>query len=343
MVDLSIAIVISFLATYFFTPYVIRYFRLVGITTADVHKKNKPLIPQSAGVPVAIGVMAGLLVSVFIQTFLLNNVTNFTDIFAAMTTIMIITFVGLIDDLNTKQVKLKDITSVNYQEGKGGLSSWQKPLLTIAAVLPLVVIKAGQSTMTLPILGSVNFGILYPLIIIPIGIVGAANMVNMLGGFNGLEAGLGLIYATFLGLFAYLHGSYIAASLFLATAAALLAILKYNWCPAKILPGDSITYLLGAIVATGAILGNMERAAIIAMVPFIIQGALKLYARLKLGRFPTDLGILQKDGTIKSRYGKSVYSWTHLIMKSGNFTEKQIVMIMMGIQLVFSLIPFILT
>jgi len=85
----------------------------------------------------------------------------------------------------------------------------------------------------------------------------------------------------------------------------------------------------------------MEKIAIITMTPFIIQGILKFYAHLKLGRFPSDLGVLQKDGTIKSKYDKKIYSWTHLVMNLGKFTEKQIVLIMIGIQVVFSIIPFL--
>jgi len=38
--------------------------------------------------------------------------------------------------------------------------------------------------------GAVDWGIFYPLAIIPIGIVGAANAYNMLAGYNGLEAGM---------------------------------------------------------------------------------------------------------------------------------------------------------
>jgi UDP-N-acetylmuramyl pentapeptide phosphotransferase/UDP-N-acetylglucosamine-1-phosphate transferase len=99
--------------------------------------------------------------------------------------------------------------------------------------------------------------------------------------------------------------------------------------------------VLGAVVACGAIIGNMEKIVVITMAPFIIQGILKFYAKLKIGHFPSDLGILQRDGTIKSKYGKNIYSWTHLVMNLGKFSEKQITLIMMGIQALFSIIPFL--
>jgi UDP-N-acetylglucosamine--dolichyl-phosphate N-acetylglucosaminephosphotransferase len=199
---------------------------------------------------------------------------------------------------------------------------------------------AGTTTMNVPLIGSVDFGVLYPLLIVPIGVVGASNMVNMLGGFNGLEAGMGLVYTTGLGIFAYTHGSTVAAAIFFVTAAALAAILKYNFYPAKILAGDSLTYTLGAIVACGAIIGNMEKAALITMAPFLIQGVLKFYSKFKLGHFASDLGILKRDGTIKSKYDE-IYSWTHVAMKL-NLTEPQIVMLLVAIQCIFAFIPFIL-
>ncbi|MEM7821754.1 MAG: hypothetical protein QXX38_03020 [Candidatus Aenigmatarchaeota archaeon] len=332
---LIVSALASFFTTLIFTPYIIRYFKFIGLTSVDVHKKGKPMVPISAGVPLVIGVVGGLLFYIFLSVFLLKDESQLVKFFAAITSMMITMFSGFVDDLNSKQVKF-----AGYLEGKRGLKKWQKPLLTLPAAIPLIAIMAGDTTMSLPLIGSVDFGVFYPLLIVPIGVVGASNMVNMLGGFNGLEAGMGLVYTSALGLYAYLHGSFVAATIFWITASALLALLKYNFYPAKILAGDSLTYTLGAIVACGAILGNMEKAGVSVMLPFIIQGLLKFYSRFKLGYFASDLGILQKDGTIKSKYDK-IYSWTHLLMKL-NLKEKQIVVGMVLIQLAFSFLPFLL-
>ena len=151
-----------------------------------------------------------------------------------------------------------------------GLPQWLKPLLTLPAAIPLMVISAGETTMGIPFIGAVNFGPLYPLVLIPIGVVGASNAVNLLGGFNGSEAGMGIVYMLALGIYGFLNGS-VGSVIFLISAASLLGFIKYNWFPAKILPGDSLTYLLGSLVAAGAIVGNMEKAALIALTPFIIE------------------------------------------------------------------------
>jgi UDP-N-acetylglucosamine--dolichyl-phosphate N-acetylglucosaminephosphotransferase len=330
-----ISVIVAFFATLLMTPYIIRYFRFVGITTADVHKKNKPLIPHSIGVPVTVGIMGGLFTYIFLKVFFFNDASNLVVLFAAISSIMLVMFSGFVDDINTKQMRVE-----GYVEGKKGLKTWQKPLLTLPAAIPLMALMIGNTAMDIPFLGSVDFGILYPLLIVPIAIVGASNMVNMLGGFNGLETGMGLVYTFSLGLFAYLHNETIASIIFFTTSASLLAILKYNFFPAKILAGDSITYLLGSVVAVGAILGNMEKATLVVMLPFIIQGTLKFYSKFRLGHFASDLGILQKDGKIKSKY-ETVYSWTHVAMKL-NLTEKQIVLFMILIQIVFASLPFLL-
>ena len=336
VVALLLSMTVAFLVTYFMTPYVIRYFRFVGMTSTDVHKKTKPRVPHSAGLPVVAGVATALLLYAFVGVFVYQAADSLVTLFAVLTSLLIITFIGVIDDLNSVQVVVG-----KHIEGKRGISRWQRPLLTIPAALPLMAIMAGTTSISFPFIGTINFGILYPLLLVPIGIVGASNMVNMLGGFNGLESGMGILYTFSLGTFALVDNRVLAAVLFYTTFAALLAIFRYNFSPAKILPGDSLTYMLGAVIALGAIVGNMEKVALITAAPFIVQGVMKFYSLYKTGHFASDLGILQKDGTIKSRYGNKIYSLTHVVMNAGNFTERQIVLIFLIIQTVFSIIPFL--
>jgi UDP-N-acetylglucosamine--dolichyl-phosphate N-acetylglucosaminephosphotransferase len=331
------AVIISFVITLIVTPVAIRYFRLVGITTRDVHKRNKPLLPQSLGVPVAAGVVGSLLAYIFVQVFIFNNYAGSTIVFAALTSIILVMFGGFLDDINSSQI------SSRYNEGKKGLNKWQKILLTAPAVVPLMAIVAGDTVIYLPFVGHINIGLLYPLLVVPAGIIIASNMVNMLGGFNGIEVGMGLIYTFSLGLFALMHEKTIASLIFFTTSAALLAALKYNFYPAKILPGDSIQYLMGSVVAIGAILGGIEAVAIITMIPFIVQAFIKFYAIHKLQKTPADMGVLQRDGSIKSRYGKKIWSLTHIVMNLGRFKEWQIVLIFVGVQAIFSSIPILMS
>jgi UDP-N-acetylglucosamine--dolichyl-phosphate N-acetylglucosaminephosphotransferase len=148
---------------------------------------------------------------------------------------------------------------------------------------------------------------------------------------------MGIVYMLSLGLYALLHGS-IGSVIFLISFASLLGFIKYNWYPARILPGDSLTYLLGSIVASGVIVGNMEKVGVIVLLPFIIEFFLKARARFKA----SCLGKLRKDGRLDPPYGKEIYSLTHVIMNLGKFYEYQVTLILIFIVLIFSLIPFLI-
>ncbi len=337
MIALLIAMLASFVTTFVITPQAIRFLYCAGINSRDLHKKNKPILPAGGGSSVAAGIVSGLLAYVGIQTFVYGAQAVSINLLGVVASILIVTFVGFVDDINVRSHNVQTRDGGNL---KIGLPQWIKPFLVIPAAVPLMVLNAGVTTMSVPFIGDVNFGILYPLLLIPIGVFGVSNMINMLGGFNGLEAGMGIVYCLSLGVFAFLNGATIAAVIFLVAFTALFAFLRYNRYPARILPGDSLTYLLGAMVASGVIVGNLERAGVIIMLPFIFQGILKFYSLLKLKKFASDLGVLQSDGTIKSRYGNEIYSLTHIVMR-GRFNEKQIMMILVLMQVLFSLLIFV--
>ena len=190
--------------------------------------------------------------------------------------------------------------------------------------------------MFFPILGKIDIGLIYPLVLIPIGVVGAANMVNMLAGFNGMETGMGIVYIGMLGLYTYVNGGYIASLIALVSFVSLIAFYYYNKYPAQILPGDSLTYLLGALIAVIAIIGNVEKAALIISIPFFIEFFLKLR-----GKFRKQSYGCYKNGKVHSMYDK-IYSITHIFTRTGKFTEKQIGYFMILIQLIFSSLIWVL-
>lgn len=303
------------------TPWFIRYLTRIGLLVKDQHKDGKPLIPISGGLPVLAGVFFGVMFAIFIQTFYYHSTDRLIDLLAFTSSLFAITLVGFFDDLLIRKDK----------EESSGLKQWQKPLLTAIAAVPLMVINAGETVLAVPFFGSLDVGLLYPLVLIPLGVIGASNMVNMLAGYNGLEAGLGIIYLGNLSVYAYMHGSEVAALIGAISCAALFAFLLFNWVPAKIFPGDSLTYLLGAVLASMAIIGNIEMAALLVSFPFFIEGVLKLRGRLKKQSY----GMYYKDGKIKSLYEK-VYSIPHFFTIDGKFTEKQVVVFVYFIGLLFS-------
>jgi len=315
------------LCSFFLTKKLIPFFKRNDIIALDLHKKDKPKIANSGGIPVFISVIFGLMFFIAIQTFIFNTTSQILYLFAGMMTILLISLIGFFDDLNISDV-IKGKTKI-----RKGLKQWQKPLLTLPAAIPLMVVSAGVSTMSIPFIGVVNFGIIYPLILIPIGVVGAANAVNLLGGFNGSEAGMGVVYCLGLASYALFSNEIISAVIFLSTTGALLGFLFFNWYPAKILSGDSLTYGLGATIATGVIIGNMEKAGVIILIPFIIEFFLKLRSKFKAH----SLGKLRKDGTLEAPYGKNIYSLTHILMNFRKLKERQVTIGLILIEIIFVL------
>jgi len=337
---------ISFLTTFLLTPKIIEFLQAAQIVAVDLHKKERPKLPASGGICVGAGILAGILFYVGLRTFSpalssSSSQTGSIELLAVISSVLIVTLVGLLDDLNVKTRAVQTKDGINV---KIGVPQWVKPLLTLPAAVPLMVISAGRTTMALPLIGTVDFGILYPLLIIPIGLVGASNVVNMLGGFNGLEAGMGFIYTLSLGLYALMTflrtggtGGIQAAVLLLTACAALLAFLRYNWYPAKILAGDSLTYLLGSLVAAGVIIGDMQRAGLIVMLPFIVEFVLKARSRFQA----SSLGKLRDDGKLDPPYGRKIYSWTHVLMNLDKLRERDVAIALIFIQVLFAALLFL--
>lgn len=318
--------VISFFAALLIAKPAIKFLSVIGLKVVDVHKLNKPKIPLSGGLIVLFGISAGIFFYIFSKTFFGDGNNGFTEILAALVSLYIVFLIGFFDDLKIKKDKSESM----------GLSRWQKILLVAPAAIPLMVLKSGTSQISLPFMGNIDVGLIYPLLLLPIGVICAANMVNILEGLNGLGAGMGLLYTLNLAIYTYINNKPEAALIALALFASLLAFIFFNWAPAKILPGDSLTYILGVSIAIIAILGNIEKAAIITSMPFIIEVFLKLRGGLK----KATIGFVDKQNKLHSNYSK-IYSLPHIFMRMGKYTERQIVIRMMLIQLTFCILAWL--
>ena len=322
MLTMIISLLIGFIVTFLITPKTIIFLERIGIVGTDIQKFNRPKIAEMGGLPVLMGFLSAVFTFVWINTFIIKSQSSLIGIFAGISTILIITLIGMLDDMSTLMKRPVG------RFKKIGLKQWQKPLLTLPAAIPLMAIMAGSSQMSVPFIGPVDFGILYPLILVPIAIVGSSNAFNMLAGLNGLEAGLGTVLLSTLGIYAYTIGEIQASIIALSIATALLSFLFYNRCPAKILPGDSLVYMIGASIAVVAIIGNMEKFAVLAFLPWFAEFILKARSGFKAESF----GRIGKDNILTAPY-KKIYSLTHIPMKLGKFKESQIVLMLIASEL----------
>lgn len=310
-----ITIIIAFLTTFFFTKYWIKIARKMGLTGKDMNKLDKREVPEAGGIAVIMGFSLAILFYIFFKIFLISTETHLIEIFALLTSILLGGFLGFTDDILGWKI---------------GLRQYQKPLLTIPIALPLMAINAGHSIMKMPFIGSVDFGLIYPLILVPIGIIGVSNGFNLIAGFNGLEAGQGIIILSTLSIISFSAGKLWISLVSLAMVFSLIAFLFFNRYPSKIFPGDSLTYSIGALIAIICILGNMERIGLILILPYFLEFLLKTRSRFQAESFAEPY-----NGKLRNKYEK-IYSINHLILEIKEMEEWKAVIAIWLIEVVFA-------
>lgn len=319
----TLIFLVSLIVSFFLTNWWIKVAKKNELVGKDMNKFNGGNVAEAGGIAAISAIILGTLFYIFIKTFIIKSEASLLNVLVLLITLLMAVFIGFIDDV---------------LGWKKGLRQWQKALMTLPIAIPLMVLNMGKHVMDIPLLGGVDLGWIYPLLLIPIAILGTTNGFNILAGYNGLEAGLGMIIFSFFGVVSFVHGSMWLAVIAGIIVFSLAGFFIFNKYPAKIFPGDSLTYPLGAMIGTFAILGNMERLALFAFIPFIIEGILKARSRLKAECF----GVPKKDGSLESRYEKN-YSLTHVAIRilkatKGKATEKDVVYLIWSFELILIVI-----
>jgi len=327
LITILIAILISFLIVILFMPGAIRMLREKGMIGIDVHKPDRPEVPKGGGFIVLFAIVSGLLVAMGITTFQAQADIR-EGLLAALVSILMAGMIGLLDDT----FDFKNRTKV---------------ALPLIASIPMIVVSVGTPTMTIPFIGTINFGVFYALLIVPLMMTFIVDSTNMYGGMNGLEAGLGMINASAIVLYviispiisgqemttALIDSGTVAASLLGAS----IAFLFFNRYPAKVLPGDVGRLPIGATLAAALILGNMDRLAIIMYTPFLINFLLYLAYRIYVKRKNIDyvkFASPREDGTLEV-VGPFTMYWI-LPYLSKRITEKRNVLLLILLQAVIA-------
>ncbi len=314
---LLIPIFLSFFITLFSIPVWIKKAKEIGLVWEDMNKQNRlKNVAGSGGVTVFLGFILGTLSYIALKTFYFKSNDNLVEIFALLSVILIIAFTGFMDDL--------------FGWRKGGLSKRSRIILLLFASIPFIVINAGESSMI-----GIEFGLLYPLLLIPLGIAGVSATFNFLAGYNGLEASQGIIILFALSVITFLLGDKWLSVIGLCMVASLIAFYLFNKYPAKVFPGDVMTYAVGALIVVIAILGGIEKIAIFFFIPYILEVGLKLRGKLKKHSFAK----VNDDGSLDMPYEK-VYGLEHIairilkkIKKSKKVYEKDVVYLINAFQI----------
>jgi UDP-N-acetylglucosamine--dolichyl-phosphate N-acetylglucosaminephosphotransferase len=301
----------SFLATLLLGPPCISKLREAGILGHDIHKEGKPEVPEMGGLIILFGFSLGMLIAI---PFLSDSLTR---LFAAFLTILLTGLIGICDDLF-------------------GIRQKTKAWLPVFAAVPLMVIQAATSTITIPFLGTIDLGIAYALFLIPLEVTVIANASNMLAGYNGLEAGTGAIACLFLAAAGFLAGNLTVVVLMVSMAAACLAFLRFNRFPARLFMGDVGSFTIGAAIASAIIIGNMETVGGIIIGVYLLNGLITSVDILR-GK-PIKKFSDVKDGVLippAKTYVQTLYFW---LEHRGKLTEKKLVSLLWILGILFGLL-----
>ncbi len=213
----------------------------------DQHKVDKPLVPNG------LGVIYVLISTVYLFILYASEIDVALPLAGC---ILFGGFMGLIDDWMDMR--------------------WRyKAFLPLFASLPLAVqrealLGAEATKIATYIFGKIDFGVYFFIIVIPIIVTVTTNVINQLGGLNGLETLAPTV--VMIGLMLSSPGTSI---LLLIPLVVYLAIGILNFS-GKIFVGNTGSFAIGITLASYAIIANCEQTLLISILPFIFNSSLIL-------------------------------------------------------------------
>ena len=211
-----------------------------------------------------------------------------------------------------------------------------KAFMPLIAALPLMFFVLSdqlsaaplmRTSITIPFLGSVQFGEYYIFLIIPIIVMVITNTINMLGGLNGLETICPAIIL--IGLTALSTPQF--QILMIAPLIVWLILAFFNF-QGKLFVGNTGSFAIGLTVAAFAVMTDLKSSLLISILPYVFNSVLILltvfFVKKKAG--------VQFDGKrLASEHRRSLVT---LLTYKRPLSEKQVVVIISGIVTLFTLL-----
>ena len=219
----------------------------------DQHKAGKPLVPNGLGVIYVL----------------------FTTVY-----LFLVYFLGVIKASNGVSAPLTLAVGVLFGGFMGLLDDWMdlkwryKAFMPLIAALPLVYLARElplRTSISLPLIGVIDFSNYYYFIIIPLVVMIVTNTVNQLGGLNGLETVCPAI--VLIGLMV-LSQSYMI--LMLGPLILWLALAVSNF-QGKIFVGNTGSFAIGMTIASFAVITDLKLSLVISILPYIFNSSIILF------------------------------------------------------------------
>ena len=278
----------------------------------DQHKIGNPLVPNG------IGVIYVLFTTIYLFLLYFSGIATASNGVSAPLTLAVCIlfggFMGLLDDW----MDLK----------------WRyKAFMPLIAALPLIYlarVDGLRTTMSLPLIGMIQFNEAYYFIIIPLIVMVVTNTVNQLGGLNGLETVCPAIIL--IGLMA-LSQSYLILMLGPLILWIALAALNFQ---GKIFVGNSGSFAIGMTIASFAVITDLKSSLLVSILPYIFNSSLILLT-IFFTRKRADASF---DGKrIVSNHRRSLVT---LVTYHRPLTERQVVAIILLLIAVFASVAVII-
>ncbi|MEM3153805.1 MAG: hypothetical protein QW629_03740 [Candidatus Bathyarchaeia archaeon] len=269
----------------------------------DQHKPGKPLVPTGLGV-VYVVVSAAYLF--FLHAFEFDVKLSSGNVSPTLTLAVCILFggfMGLLDDW----IDLR----------------WRyKAFFPLAAAVPLMAMTYRiyvtdptliRTRITLPLLGTLDFGVYYFFVLIPLIVTVVTNTVNQLGGLNGLET-----VCPAIALVGLMIASGRNAVLLTLPLAVWLVLAFFNF-QGKIFVGNTGSFAIGITLAAFAIISDVKWCLLISLIPYIINSSMIL---LNYFFFRTKANVSFDGKRLHSDHRRSLIT---LITYKRPMTERQVV------------------
>ncbi|MEN2974992.1 MAG: hypothetical protein ABDH32_05370 [Candidatus Caldarchaeales archaeon] len=266
----------SFISVMLFTPFFIKIGRKINLVGVDIHKPHRPIIPKTGGIVLIIGIFSSLAIYIFLEGLSL-------DVLALTCSSAIAWIIGLIEDLKVE------------------INPKAKPIFLLSAGIPILLFSTYSPRPELPFIGATRLTKIYPVLAIasfPI----VCNAVNSIDVLNGSISFTSIAFFTAIFIISLLHQSEFPLLVSVIMLASLTAFTIYNRYPARIFAGNSGSLLIGAVMASTAIIGRVEVAAIIALLPHIMNEMHVIFSMrgLKSAKNYDSRPIIIQDGMISA-------------------------------------------
>ena len=281
---------------YFFTcmliPRLAPMFVKRGLFGKDMSKVGKPVTPETIGVIPAVCYL--FLMILFIPFMYVRYYYNQSDNSVALSEPASLFPNGKLSSFLSGMLCLESMILLGMMDDLFDIRWRHKFFLPAIAAIPLLVIyyvDFGVTSVLIPnfirnsfhIAGTaVDLGIFYYLYMGAVAIF-CPNSVNILAGINGLEVGQTVVIAALLILndLTYLFMGDIASaaysvhlyscSMLIPFMGVALALLRFNWYPARVFVGDTWCYFSGMVFAVVGISGHFAKTLMLFFVPQIFN------------------------------------------------------------------------